>query len=45
MCKKTLISYSLKEKEKEVWGVNKLLENNYKEIVRLRWVRREKDVG
>ena len=44
-CKKTLISGSVKDKEKEVWGVKKLIENSEKEIKKLKLSIREKDVG
>lgn len=44
-CKKTLISNSMKDKEKEVWGVKKLIENSEKEIKKLKLNIRERDVG
>jgi chromosome segregation protein len=35
-CKATLIFRSLKEKEKEVWGINKIIENIEKEIEKIK---------
>jgi len=45
MCKKTLIESSLHDKEKEVWGAEKLIENNQKEIDKINLGIRGKDVA
>jgi chromosome segregation protein len=44
-CKKTLLFNSLKEKEKELWSVDKLIENNSREIAKLKQLIKEKDIG
>ncbi|MGK0209044.1 MAG: chromosome segregation protein [Patescibacteria group bacterium] len=44
-CKKTLIFYATKEKEKEIWGVEKLIENNTKEITKVKKEVSEKSVA
>lgn len=44
-CKKTLIVNALKDKEKDVWGIEKVVESNQKEIAALKLKVKEKDVG
>lgn len=35
-CKATILSKNIKEKEKEIWGIDKIIENFEKEIVKLK---------
>ncbi len=35
-CKATILNKNMKEKEKEIWGTNKLIENNEKEIQKIK---------
>lgn len=42
-CKATLVFKTIKEKEKEVWSIEKIIENNQKEIGTIRGKIKEKD--
>ncbi|MCK5321270.1 chromosome segregation protein SMC [Candidatus Pacearchaeota archaeon] len=44
-CKATLISRSIKEKEKEIWGIDKIIENYLKEIEKSKNQIYEKGLG
>jgi chromosome segregation protein len=44
-CKATILHRGVKEKEKEVWGINKLVENNDGEIEKIRRKIKEKSNG
>ena len=44
-CKATIIDRSMKEKEKEVWEINKIIENNSKEIEKYKQKIGEKNIG
>lgn len=35
-CKATILTRNIKEKEKEIWGINKIIENHEKEIEKLK---------
>ncbi|MFH1452060.1 MAG: chromosome segregation SMC family protein [archaeon] len=44
-CKVTLISRSIKEKEKEIWGIDKIIDNHSKEIEKIKNKINEKQLG
>ncbi len=44
-CKKTIIDRTLKDKNKEIWGLDKIIDNNQKEIAILRKKTEEKNIN